>query len=329
MIDNNSTILVTGGTGLVGRQILTLLSSQGWTHIIAVKRSSSIVPVGLNPDIQWIEGDILDVRFVYELMSKVDVVIHAAADVGFSIRRKNQILKASQSGTAHLVDAALESGVKRFVFVSSIAAIGRKKETEYIDELQIFSHSQYDTSYGLAKFLAEQEVWRAHAEGLSVNVINPSMIIGPGDFTRSSLKIFDRIYHQKLPYYPTGSNGWVDVRDVALAAIKCTQEEFDGHRFIISCGNLKYEEVFRQIADHLHVPFKAKPLQFWLGQIGWRIEAIKSWWTGSDPMITSETVKSTSVHSTYNNQKSISILKLSYISIDQSISDACNAYLSR
>jgi dihydroflavonol-4-reductase len=329
MISKNSAILVTGGTGLVGGQILKNLTSSGWTNIRAIKRNTSAIPTGLADGITWIQGDILDVTFVFDIVEKIDVIIHAAADVGFSLRRRDSIIKTSQNGTAHLVDAALNSDVKKFVFVSSIAAIGRKKQNEVIDELQIFSHSEFDTSYGLAKFLAEQEVWRGQAEGLTVAVINPAMIIGPGDFSRSSLGIFNRIYKQELSYFPTGTNGWVDVRDVADAAIKCVSEHIENERFIISSESLPYGDVFALIAKELKVPFLSKPLGYWTGQLGWRLQAVKSWWTGKDPIITRETVRSTSVNAIYNNQKSISKLEMSYLPIEQSVRDASQAYLKR
>ncbi len=328
MLAKTSKVFVTGGTGVVGSQILHQLLFDGWTNIVALRRSTSQLPQDLVSNVTWIEGDILDVSFIFDQIEGVDVVIHAAAEVGFSLRRRDQIIKTSLNGTANLVNASLDYGVKKFVFISSVAAIGRQKEEETIDEKKIFSHSRFDTSYGLAKFLAEQEVWRGHAEGLPCAVVNPSMILGPGNNERSSLKVIDKIYKQKLSYYPMGTNGWVDVRDVAKAVILCLDERINGERFILSSSSLPYGKVFANIAEHLKVPFVSKPLSAWLAQIAWRIAALKSWWSGDDPMVTKETVISTAARSTYDNSKSIQVLGLNYRSIDETIKESCSSYLT-
>jgi dihydroflavonol-4-reductase len=326
MIDKTSKIFVTGGTGFVGSYILRELKSQGYKHIYALKRQHSTVSPDLVEGIHWLEGDILDVPTTYDQLSAMDAVIHAAADVGFSLRRRQQILSVSRDGTATLINAALASDVKKFVHVSSVAAIGRQKVEEDIHEKKIFSHSVFDTSYGLAKFLAEQEVWRGQAEGLNVAIINPSLIIGSKQFDRSSQKIFSKIAHQKMPYYPTGSTGWVDVRDVASAAAKCLSNEIMGERFIISSSNMAYRDGFELIASQLQVPFKAKPLTPVMGKIACYIEAFKSWLTGKDPLLTHETLNSMSCRSNYDNTKSINGLQMEYRDVQDTIVEACQNY---
>ncbi len=181
MLSKTSKIFVTGSTGFLGSYIVRKLVSDGYIDIICLKRESSETELvdDIFERVHWVTGDILDIPLMEKLLEGVDCIIHAAAIVSHTANKK-KMLQTAIDGTANLVNIALSGNVKKFIYISSIAAIGRGKPVEHITEKQIFSHSKYDTTYGLAKFLAEQEVWRGHAEGLNVTILNPSMILGPG-----------------------------------------------------------------------------------------------------------------------------------------------------
>lgn len=230
------------------------------------------------------------------------------------------------TGTANLVNAALFCQVPKFIHISSIAAIGRKKLEDHIDEKVLFSHSPYDTTYGLSKFLAEQEVWRGHAEGLQVTVLCPSMVLGAGNFKSSSPKLFTKI-SEGLKFYPLGTNGWVDVRDVATAVYQVLMSDHDGQRFIISAQNLKFQDVFSKIAVKLNVAPPSKPITNFWGNVFWRIELLRSWIMGSEPVFTKETFMSTSVTAIYDNSKSVNELGMHYKDIERTINDTVQSFI--
>jgi dihydroflavonol-4-reductase len=328
MLDKNSRILLTGATGFLGRYILRSLISAGYNNLVCLTRKN-IIPLQGNfedASVNWIYGDISDILFLEQALDGFDGIIHCAAIVSFDIRQKKSLLKTSMEGTANLVNIALEKKVTFFLHISSVAALGRKKPEESISEKSVFSHSTYDTTYGLSKFLAEQEVWRGHAEGLKVAILNPSTILGSGNWHQSSPQIFRKI-HSGLPFYPTGSTGWVDVRDVASAVLKILDLQPNGERFIISSQNMDYKQVFEKIASCMNVKPPRYPLQTRFGAWKWRLESLKAILFSSESQLTRETYQSTSAISNYQNNKSTSTLGLLYIPIEQTIAQTCAVFL--
>ncbi|MCZ2337846.1 MAG: NAD-dependent epimerase/dehydratase family protein [Chitinophagales bacterium] len=328
--ERDKKIFLTGATGFIGSHILRLLLKQGYRHITCLKRNTS--DTSLIADIadkcDWIVGDMEDYPLMEEALYGQDVVINAAAQVTFDLKNKNKLLKDASDSAASIVNASLHHQVSKFIHISSIAALGRRKLKDYIDEKSIFSHSPYDTTYGHAKFLAEQEVWRGHAEeGLNVTILNPSMVLGVGNWNASTPQMFARIYNG-MQFYPSGVNGWVDVRDVAQAVIITLEGNFTGERYIISSENLPYVDILNMIADGLKVRRPSSPVTLSNGPLYWRLDALKSFFTGSEPILTKETFMSTSVHAFYDNQKSIKELNMNYRCVRETIHETCEAFLS-
>jgi nucleoside-diphosphate-sugar epimerase len=328
MLNLDCKIFITGSTGFIGSYILRQLLAEGYENITCLKRSSSNeLLLGPEKDkVRWVEGDILDLPFLMDALADIECIIHAAAMVSYDPNKTEKILMTSVDGTSNLVNIALDSKVKKFIYISSISAIGRKKPVEHINEMMMFSQSKYDTTYGLSKFLGEQEVWRGHAEGLNVTILNPSTVLGPGKWMNSSSKIFTRLY-KGMNYFPIGSTGFVDVRDVAEAAILSLNEIHNGERFIISAENWSYEKLFNNIAEKLNVKRPNKPLSPYIAGIVWRIESILSFFTKKSPIITRERALSTSVNSTYDHAKSVNKLGMNYRDINQSILETSQKFI--
>lgn len=330
-LNKNSKIFLTGATGFVGGHVLKLLKDRGYTNLTCLKREKSVFPFSTDfndNQCRWVTGDLTDLPLLEEQVAAHEVIIHMAADVTFSTKNKKKYLQNAINTSANIVNAALYTGVKKIIHISSVAAIGRKKQRENIDEHVSFSHSPYDTTYGLAKFLAEQEIWRGHAEGLEVTVLNPSMILGKGDWKKSSIQLFDKI-SKGLRYYPKGTTGWVSVEDVAQAVFKSLQGDFNGERFIISAENKSYHDIFDFVAQSVKASAPKNALSQFCGQIGWRIEKIRSITFGIEPLLTKETLMSTSVDSLYDNSKSVNILQIQYSDIKNTIMEAGKAFLEQ
>jgi len=97
------------------------------------------------------------------------------------------------------------------IHVSSVAALGDNKKGECINETSNWEKSETTSNYSISKHYAENEAWRASAEGLEVLILNPATIIGPGDWSTGSPALFRRI-NEGLNYYSSGSNGFVSYR---------------------------------------------------------------------------------------------------------------------
>ena len=147
----------------------------------ALQRSNKqpfFIPPHIFSKVEWVKGDILDVVSLSEAMEGIDTVIHAAAKVSFHPKEKAALYKVNIEGTTNVVNMALEKNVKRFVHVSSVAAIGRTKRDEMVTEEKKWQQTNMNTQYAISKHYAEMEAWRGMGEGMDVVIINPTTILG-------------------------------------------------------------------------------------------------------------------------------------------------------
>ena len=307
-------ILVTGGTGLLGSHLLLELVRNG-KKVRAQYRTKSKIDSVLslfrsyeeNADalfraIEWVEGNVLDVPAMEEALDGVTQVYHCAASVAFNKKDHELMHKINAEGTANLVNLCLEKENVRFCHVSSVAAIGRDGSDKPIDEKVEWTESLHNSEYARSKHFAELEVWRGVEEGLEAFIVNPSLIIGPGDWSASSSAMFKRAW-KGIPFYTTGGNCFVDVRDVASAMIGLMDSGVAKQRFIIGAENRTYKDVFERIARFMgKQPPTLKANSFLLG-IAWRVEVVKSALTGKKPFITKEIAHNSAQMNRYDNSK--------------------------
>jgi dihydroflavonol-4-reductase len=328
-------VLVTGGTGLVGGHLIARLLLEG-QKVRALKRAGSnmkLVETILGQDfhshlLEWYEGDVLDIYSLMEAMQEVSYVYHAAAVISFQPSDVSNMLKINVEGTANVVNAALTSGVKKLCYVSSIAAIGRALPGESVTEKTPWKASPNNSNYAISKYGAEREVWRGTIEGLDAVIVNPSVIIGPGDWNSGSSKMFKKAY-EGLRFYTDGINGFVDVRDVCSSMILLMKSDIKNERFIVSSGNISFRDFFDQVCEAFGKPRPSIKAGRWLAGFTWRFEALRSFFTGSRPLITKETARSASQCYFYSSEKMIKATGFSFISISDSIKDTCAIFTSR
>ena len=293
-------ILVTGGTGLVGSHLITALVARG-RSVKAIYRSEVPVFPG-SEKVEWLQADILDVLALQDVMQGIDQVYHCAAVVSFNPRNRESLYRTNIHGTANIVNAALEAGIGKLLFVSSVAALGRLRKGVVVNETMNWSKETSNSEYGKTKYLAEMEVWRGAAEGLDAVVVNPSIILGESDWTKGSTGIFRSVYNE-FPWYTEGVSGFVDVEDVVEAMILLMESSVTGQRFILNAGNIPYKEVFDHIAACFEKKAPYKKVSPFMAGIVWRLEAIKGKITGADPLLTKETANTAQAKVYFDNSK--------------------------
>ncbi len=329
--------LVTGTTGLLGSHLAYKLLENG-EEVYSIKRSTSDTSIvekcfqlysnnskELFDKIHWIEGDILDFYFLDELISKHKQVYHTAAFVSFHKADHTKIMDINVQGTINIIESCKKHNC-RLVYASSIAALGRGLGDVYTTENDFRDSSFKSSVYSNSKFLAEQEVWRAIAEGLNAVMVNPAVIIGPGDWLKSSAQLFTTV-NNGLKFYTNGSNGYVDVRDVADIMFRLMQTEINGERFILSSENISYKKLFQDIANALSVAPPNILANKFVSELSWRAIAVWAFISGKTPLITKETAKSANTYYKYSSQKIINALNYKFISIEESIKHTAKAYL--
>ena len=316
-------ILVTGGSGLLGEVLIETLLAQN-KKVKAIYNKTAL-PVFHNAGLEQVQCDILDVIRLEEIMEGITEVYHCAGLVSFNKKDAERLYKINVEGTANIVDAAINAGVKKLLHVSSVAALGRIREEETINEKMQWTPETSNSRYGQSKYLGEMEVWRGVAEGLNAVVVNPTIILGPGNWSDGSTAIFKSAYDE-FPWFTTGTTGFVDVRDVANAMIQLMEADVSGEKFVISGHNETYQNVFNGIADAFNkkrpykkvTPFLASAVSIW--------ESLKSKFTGHPPLVTKETAKTAMTKALFDNSKLLQFIPgFQYHSLAQTIAYSCRA----
>ena len=320
-------ILVTGGAGLLGNELITQLLAQG-KQVKAIYNNSPLADFK-SVNLTQLQCNILDVVGLEEAMKDVEEVYHCAAIVTFNPKRKMEMFKINIEGTANIVNAALDAGIKKMVYVSSVAALGRIREDEPINETMNWTEETSNSNYGQSKYLAELEVWRGIGEGLNAVMVNPVIILGAGDWNGGSSKIFQSVYNE-FPWYADGTTGFVDVRDVSTAMIQLMDSDITAQRFILSAENKSYREVFNLIAKAFGKKPPYKKVTPLIAKIVWRLEAIKSFFTKQDPLVTRETAITALAKVRFDNDKLKKFMPgFTYRKIETTIADTCAAMLQK
>lgn len=331
-------ILVTGGTGLLGAHLLYELVRNN-KEVTAIRRSEKNMPEvrrvfsyysgqpgSLLEKVHWVSADMLNYHDVMEVMEGIDQVYHCAAIVSFDPAKRREMIRSNTEGTAHLVNAAIEHGVKKFLHVSSTAAVGRPVGDGLADESMIWTESRANTGYSVSKFRSEMEVWRGMQEGLNAVIVNPSIILGPGCWDHGSSSIFTKI-DQGMKFFSYGMTGYVGVWDVIKAMTMLMESDRAGERFLVTAENLTYKEVFDMVADALG---KSKPNiegTLFMTELAWRLDWFKSKIMRlGNHTFTKERVRASRNVTRFDNNKIKKALGMEFEPIDQVIKKVAESY---
>ena len=316
-------ILVTGGSGLLGNALIKNLLLQG-KKVIAIYNNTPLEDFGTT-DLRTMQCDLLDVVTLQEIMEGVTQIYHCAGLVSFRRKDVQRLYQVNVEATANLVNAALQAGVKKMVHVSSVAAMGRIRQQEPIHEKMWWTPETSNSKYGETKYLGEMEVWRGIAEGLEAVVVNPSIILGPGDWNDGSTAIFKSAYNE-FPWYTDGVTGFVGVNDVVRCMVSLMDMNVTAERFIISAHNESYRNVFNGIADAFTKKRPHKEVTEFLSRWVCQFEWIKSKVTGKEPLVTRETALTAMAKVYFDNRKLFQFIpSFKYEPLAQTITETCNA----
>ncbi|MGN6164200.1 MAG: NAD-dependent epimerase/dehydratase family protein [Flavisolibacter sp.] len=322
-------VLITGGTGFLGSYIIKNLVEKD-IRVRAIRRSDKLpfyIPEEVLKKVEWVEGNVLDVVLLDEAMKGVNAVIHAAAIVSFSKHNRKEMYTVNVDGTANVMNAALENNVQRLVHISSIAALGRTTATETVSEQKKWEDSKNNTHYAISKHHAEMQVWRAFAEGLEGVIINPSTILGYGNWHQSSCAIFRNAY-KNFPWYTKGVNGFVGVEDVAEATVQLLLSNINQKRLIVNADNWPFQKLFNCIADGFEKKHPHREATKSMGEIAWRLESLKSFITGKKALLTKETAKVAHSKTSFDNSALLKALpQFQFTPLENVIKNACEKYL--
>lgn len=332
-------IIVTGGTGLVGSRLIYDLIKEGHEVKALIRPNTSknkfaeLVkhytdkPYEIAQKVTWVEGNLSNINDLNSLISEDDLVYHCAAKVSFNPKENAKTIETNVEGTANLVNVCIDKKVKKLCHVSSIGALGGKINGQLVDEATPWSPIG-KSAYSLSKHYSELEVWRGMAEGLNAVIVNPSVILGPGNWDAGSPKLFSLVA-KGLKFYTKGSTGYIDVRDVTKAMALLMESDISEERFILTSENLTYQQLFTKIAESI----KAKPPTIYankfLTNLAYRLEKVKSFITGIEPSVTKQTHKISHTINQYSGQKFLNNFNFEYTPINNTINYIGNCFLKK
>ena len=321
-------VLVTGATGILGRVLVLELLKQGKSVRATKRKMSNLQEVKKSWDfytsqadeyfkkIEWVEVDFENFDSLRIALEGIEEVYHCSAKVSFYPKDEAEMFKTNIEGTKNLLYIAEEESVKKFLFVSSIAVFDKINEKGEIDEESEFDGKKQNSVYALSKYLSEMEVWRAYAEGMNTIIINPGVIIGSGNWGKSSGDLFPSF--EKSPFSISGGTAYVDVRDVAKIAVILMEKEKFGERYIIISENKKYKEVADKIRQFLGKNESVILPKFWLN-LGYGLNLALGWLFPYLRIISKENIKMLTEFTPISNKKIIKELNFQFISVKDSL----------
>ena len=193
-------------------------------------------------------------------------------------------------------------------------------EVTVVDETATWDLGAAHGAYATSKYLGELEVWRGVAEGLSAVVVNPAVVLGPGDWHRSSTRLL-RYAAQGHRFYTPGLINVVDVRDVVaqLLALALERPDISGERFVLSAGALPLGEVLAQAAAGFGQRPPTVAVPAWAAEIIWRVEHVRAVLTGARPLITKATARAGRRPLRYDGRRAVAATGLPYRALPDTI----------
>jgi dihydroflavonol-4-reductase len=213
-------VFVTGATGFVGREVMAqrgVLAGVKWVGMARPGADPARRTGARFEGVEWRAADLADEASLVAALAGCDTVLHMAAKTTAYTGDARLVQAVNAEGTVRIVNAAHKAGVRRFLFISSVAAVGRGTESpETVDERAAFNGYTAPLPYHASKYEAERAVLGLRDAGLQTLALNPGMIFGPGDFGLKRLKLF-----RVAPWLPCTEGGVTvcDVRDVARAIL--------------------------------------------------------------------------------------------------------------
>ena len=302
--------LVTGGTGFIGSSIVRALLRAGYEVRVLIRNGSDTRNLdGL--EIERVIGDITDPMSLARAMRGCSHVFHAAALYSFWVTIPGLIERVNVQGTRNVLRAALEAGIGRVVYTSSVAALAVPNKGCPVDELTPIDPGKIIGAYKRSKYAAEQVALEYVAKGLPVIIVNPSFPVGPRDIkpTPTGQTIVDFLNHRLPAYVDTGMNV-VDVDDVARGHVLAAEKGRIGERYILGGKNMTMGELLALLSKitGIRAPRMRMPYQPLLA-----LSYLNAGWcrmTKTTPRMTPDTIRMSRHYMYYNPAKAIDELGL-------------------
>jgi len=254
LISPSMKVFLTGATGFVGSHVARELAARGAQLRLLLRKTSRIDNLeGIAAE--TVIGDLREPEGLRSAVAGCDAVMHVAADYRLWVRDPEAMYAANVGGTRDLLRIAREQGIGRFVYTSSVATMGFRKDGTIVDEATPVGLSDMIGPYKRSKYLAEQEAIQAAKAGQPVVILNPTTPIGPNDLkpTPTGGIVVDFLNRKFPAYVDTGLN-LVDVAEVARTHAAALTVGRLGERYILGGENLTLKQILDKLSAITGLP---------------------------------------------------------------------------
>ncbi|TIH18521.1 NAD-dependent epimerase/dehydratase family protein [Marinifilum sp. JC120] len=249
------TIMITGATGLIGSRLVRILAEKGFS-IKALVRDKCRARQLVKEPVEFVSGDLNNEAALEEALQGCKYLFHLAADYRLWVPDPEAMTRTNVEGTRLLMQKALEAGVERIVYTSSVCVLGCNSDGSPADEDASSSVTDMISPYKKSKFLAEKVVMdMVRNEGLPAVIVNPSTPVGPGDSrpTPTGTMVLNAARDGGMFYADTGLNV-AHVDDIALGHLLALEKGKVGRRYILGGDNISLKDLFAMTARITHKP---------------------------------------------------------------------------
>lgn len=302
-IDLDKPTLVTGATGMVGNNLVRHLLETGRTVRVLVREENKMSLAGL--DVESYIGDVLQPKTIQAAMKGVSTVFHLAGAISIDGKNDSNMKRVNIEGTANVAVACRNAGVERMVHFSSIHALSFHPKDVPIDESRdlALDHREH-LAYDLSKAESERRVLVEMQFGLDAVILNPVGIIGPFDFEPSPAGEFlQQLIHRQLPGLVKAGYFWVDVRDVARAAVAAESNGRCGERYILHSQYATFESIAGWVQETSGARPPRLVLPIWVAKIFAPAVVWYSRLRGIRPLVTPEAIQIICCHQNIATEK--------------------------
>ncbi len=243
-------ILVTGAAGHLGNVLVRELLENGKkVRALVLPGEDTTSLKGL--DVEIVEGNVLDETALEPAMCGIDLIFHMAGIISIMPGQDELMRRVNVQGTKNVLKAAMNAGVRRLVYTSSIHALSRDCQGR-IDENLPFDPNNPAGEYDRTKAEASLAVLDAVKQGLDAVIVCPTGVIGPYDYRGSEMGELLKNFMQKKPHFMIeGAFDFVDVRDVACGHIRASERGEKGEVYILAGSNIKVDQLKQMVQDFL------------------------------------------------------------------------------
>ena len=320
-------ILVTGGTGFIGKELVQRLHELDHNLKLLVRESSDITPFEELNNIEYTIGDVRDNDSLNNAVNGIDIIYHLAAFTAIWAKKKSLYYDINVRGTENIANIALEKNIKLY-YISSFTALG-PTSSEPVDET--YENEKFCMEYEKSKCEAKKLVKEYIPKGLKVTSFYPGIVYGPGDFNIFGRMLYDIMRGKILPLGLCPGKGQSlacfsylnDVVDCLTNIIE--NEDLSGEDFILGGENIKFVEYLNLIAK-ISRGKSAKKIPMWIAKTyAWLLE-IKASITKKKPSLSRDAINAIKYHRSYSSKKAIGELNYKITPLREGLEETIKWY---